>query len=280
MAGGANSCNPVRILTNRLDGVAPIFSPPRIGTVTMKVPALFLVGSLSIAAAQAQSKDAQIDFLPMPKTLPLVFFSPDSLAGTMLEPLEDPDTAPQATATAAHADAAMEEAAGSKEAAPLDELRREAVAQADPEQPAEELEEPDAAPESAEAPAETASVEPAATTVRVIVENVESDIGMVNVAVCDTDFSPAGCPYQAEIPASPGFVETMFDDVPPGVYAVVGYHDVNGNNKFDRFLGVPREPFALSGAAAEKLVPQFSDAALNINQGENYVIIRMKRLGG
>jgi uncharacterized protein (DUF2141 family) len=83
-----------------------------------------------------------------------------------------------------------------------------------------------------------------------------------------------------EVPASLGFVETEFDDIPPGTYAVVGYHDVNGNDEFDKLLGMPREPYALSNNASEKLIPTFRDASLTINAGDNAIIIRLKRLGG
>jgi uncharacterized protein (DUF2141 family) len=117
-------------------------------------------------------------------------------------------------------------------------------------------------------------------TVMVIIENVESSTGTINVAVCDKGLSREGCPYSREIPAAQGFVEAEFDDIPPGNYAVVGYHDVNGNNEFDKLFGMPREPYALSSRAADKLVPTFDDAALPINAGPNAVIIRLKRLGG
>ncbi len=80
-------------------------------------------------------------------------------------------------------------------------------------------------------------------------ENVESDSGTVKVAVCDKGLSREGCPYSHAIPAAKGFVETEFDDIPPGTYAVVGYHDVNNNNQFDKLFGMPREPYALSSRA-------------------------------
>ncbi len=72
--------------------------------------------------------------------------------------------------------------------------------------------------------------------VTVIVENVESDSGTVNVAVCDKALSREGCPYHHEIQAARGFVETEFDDIPPGTYAVVSYHDVNGNRRVRQVL--------------------------------------------
>jgi uncharacterized protein (DUF2141 family) len=103
---------------------------------------------------------------------------------------------------------------------------------------------------------------------------------VVNVALCDSGLSEEGCPYSTSVPAAAGFVETMIDNISPGTYAVVGYHDVNGNNEFDKFLGMPREPYALSSTAAESLVPTFSDAALSIHEGDNVVIIRLKTFGG
>lgn len=254
----------------------------------MRIPALLLVGSLAIGGAQAQSGDPQSELRPMPRTLPMMLFAPDPLAGTMPRPLEGRESV--AAVAEDDAVAILNEAVGDAE------LRREAVAQADPEPrndaAAEATDEPEleqaAVPEASEP--EPATTEPSAAstpeetaepvaTVRVIIENVESSSGIVNVAVCDTDFTPDGCPYHVAVPAAAGFVEAMFDDVPPGIYAVVGYHDINSNDEFDRFLGIPREPYAMSGEAGDSLTPAFRDATLKINKGENYVIIRMKRLG-
>lgn len=232
-----------------------------------------LAGGAMIAAAHAQSGES--DLLPMPNTLPLVFFAPDSLAGTMLRPLEEP--AEEAPGDGPEARAAVETLA---QAGPA-QTTEPAVPPTEPAPEPQTDPEPDAATlvEPPPATAEPAPAAPTVTTVHVIVENVESNRGTVNVAVCDTDLTPEGCPYKTSAPASQGFVEVVFDDVPPGSYAVVGYHDVNDNDEFDRFLSMPREPYALSGAAANLLIPDFSDAMLKINQGENYVIIRMKRLG-
>jgi uncharacterized protein (DUF2141 family) len=41
------------------------------------------------------------------------------------------------------------------------------------------------------------------------------------------------------------------------------------------FLGIPREPYALSGAAGNMLVPTFEDAAIDIKPGMNDVVIKM-----
>ena len=121
---------------------------------------------------------------------------------------------------------------------------------------------------------------PTTAIISVIIENVETDGGTVNVGLCDKGLSREECPYDKEVRASAGFVEATFANIPPGSYAVVAYHDVNGNGQFDRMLGIPREPYALSGRAGQKMVPTFNDAVLPIRTGENAVVIRLKRLGG
>lgn len=120
----------------------------------------------------------------------------------------------------------------------------------------------------------------ATATISVVVENVKTDTGTVNIGLCDKGLSRETCPFDKEVRASAGFVEATFDNIPPGTYAVVAYHDANGNGQFDRILGVPREPYALSGEAGQKMVPSFKDAALPIRTGENAVIIRLRRLSG
>jgi uncharacterized protein (DUF2141 family) len=145
-------------------------------------------------------------------------------------------------------------------------------------------------PDAASAPGDAASGTPPDATVgvpdpniavvHVIAENVESARGTIWLALCNTALTVEGCPYKESAPAAAGFVEVTFENVPPGVYAVVGYHDVNGDNEFNRTLGVPREPYALSGPAGEMLAPDFEDAAIEIRPGVNDVILRLGRLVG
>jgi uncharacterized protein (DUF2141 family) len=223
-------------------------------------------------------------FLPIPDEMPLYLFAPHPLSGTMLKPFEEhePKTAQQVTPDRGDQPVALAHVAEPEAPAP------ETTASVTPALPVPP-------PAAAAAPAQKlASVPPADMvppppappraptegTVTVIVENVESAGGTVNIALCNKGLSHEGCPYSHEVHASPGFVETEFDDIPPGKYAVVGYHDVNGNNQFDKLFGMPREPYALSGEAGHMLVPTFKDAALPINPGENSVVIQLKRLGG
>lgn len=269
----------------------------------MRLAALLLIGVAAAGSAHAQTNPGRVTFLPMPDTLPTYLFAPDPLSGTMLKPLalrtvdagnfaevppepavvavaataaplaDDPLPKPRPEAKAPAP--AAEATAFAEEDAPVD------TGQPVPAAPADAAIEPaPAEAPPAEAPAPAKAANPKESTVTVIVENVETSSGTVNVAVCDKSLSREGCPYVHEIPAQQGFVETEFHDLPPGNYAVVGYHDVNGNNQFDKLMGIPREPYALSGHAAEKLVPSFADAELPIKSGENAIIIRLKKLGG
>lgn len=241
----------------------------------MRLAAVVLFGLASVSVAAAQSGPARFPFSPMPNTLPILLFAPDPLAGTMLRPLDEP-------AQGSPPEIMLEPAAVSLAAVPESAQQPERVLEAVPEPGSEAAAVPEAPAESVpeaapEPPAEAASGE---STVTVIVENVEAATGTVNVAVCDKGLSREGCPFVHEVPAQLGFVETEFQDIPPGNYAIVGYHDVNGNDTFDKTFGMPREPYALSSKAGEKLIPTFEDAALPIKSGENAVIIRLKRLGG
>jgi uncharacterized protein (DUF2141 family) len=51
-------------------------------------------------------------------------------------------------------------------------------------------------------------------------------------------------------------------DLPPGYYAVVAFHDENGNRELDvRFFGLPKEPFGFSNDARGMFGPPRFDAA-------------------
>jgi uncharacterized protein (DUF2141 family) len=115
--------------------------------------------------------------------------------------------------------------------------------------------------------------------IHVTVDGVESEEGTLWVALCTTSLSIEGCPYKVSAPAAIGVTEVTFEPVPPGVYAVAAYHDLNDNGEFDTFFGIPREPYALSGEAGEELVPTFSDAALDMQPGDDAVVVHMRRLG-
>lgn len=259
-------------------------------------------------ATTAAAQSARVEMVPMPASLPQLLFAPDPIAGTMLKPLRessagpteiDPEPNPQAViqAQAVTESPAAETTGAIAPAAPetlvTSEAPTAATESAPPAAPLQDASTGATQPEGeaatalaapgapAAVPEEPATAAPPGSSVHIIVENVATASGIVNVAVCDKGLSEEACPYKTSVPAgATGFVEAKLDGVPPGTYAVVGYHDVNGNDEFDTLLGIPREPYALSSEAAETLVPRFQDAALPIHAGENVVIIRLKTFGG
>ncbi len=50
----------------------------------------------------------------------------------------------------------------------------------------------------------------------------------------------------ADVEISSSNCTIKFEGLKPGSYAVMMYHDTNRNNRFDRFLGLPREQYGFS----------------------------------
>lgn len=71
----------------------------------------------------------------------------------------------------------------------------------------------------------------------------------------------------------PSALETEYriTDVPAGQYALLVYHDENGNGQLDRnFIGIPKEPIGLSNGYRPKGPPSFSKAAFHLTHDTSY----------
>ncbi len=125
-----------------------------------------------------------------------------------------------------------------------------------------------------------ASVE--AADVIVTVHGVEVGKGNVSVGICDTGLGGEHCPVGGKQASTAPTLDFVFQNVPPGNYAFGGHQDINQNGERDEnFLGIPKEPVALSNNALEKMIPTFSDAQVAIAEGtENRVEIHLQMYGG
>jgi uncharacterized protein (DUF2141 family) len=67
------------------------------------------------------------------------------------------------------------------------------------------------------------------------------------------------------------------DALPPGEYAVLAYHDRNGNRAIDfRALGLPKEPVAVSNGARRLLgPPRFEDAKFDLAPGTTHLTLEL-----
>ena len=65
-------------------------------------------------------------------------------------------------------------------------------------------------------------------------------------------------------------------DLPPGKYAVSSYHDINQNNKLDRyFIGKPKEPYGFSNNVRPLGPPDFEDCQFILNNSQKTLSIKL-----
>ena len=112
----------------------------------------------------------------------------------------------------------------------------------------------------------TVSAEGQPMTVRL--NGIEHDRGTVRVALFadPKTFRKADQAFASgEKPAKTGTVNLVFDDVPAGQYAIMAYHDENGNGELDRRLGMfPTEGYGLSNNPKVMGPPAFEDSQFQV----------------
>ena len=81
-----------------------------------------------------------------------------------------------------------------------------------------------------------------------------------------------------KVRASTGPVTVVFDNLPPGTYAVGAYHDENNNDHMDTdFVGLPTEGYALSnGVRAVMSKPTFQQAAFSVGAEDKPVALHIR----
>lgn len=74
----------------------------------------------------------------------------------------------------------------------------------------------------------------------------------------------------------------LFEGLPAGRYAVMAYHDENGNRELDQnFLGIPREPLGFSRRYWGKGAPVFAAAAVDVREDERVPVdVELKKIFG
>ena len=117
-----------------------------------------------------------------------------------------------------------------------------------------------------------------AATVQVRVDGVSNDKGVVHVAVCDEATFLKECRLNATAPAKAGSVTIDVPNVPAGTWAVLAYHDENGNQKLDQnFIGIPKEGYGFSNGAKNMFgPPSFKEAAMAVGEGTVAATVKLK----
>jgi uncharacterized protein (DUF2141 family) len=112
------------------------------------------------------------------------------------------------------------------------------------------------------------------TALRVEVTGLQSAEGNIYIAVYDSKDTWLGEETVlekqvviVEARSEDGLVSTELD-LPPGEYALSIYHDTNDNGDLDtNFIGIPKEPVALSNNARPKFgPPKYKDAVFTLGE--------------
>lgn len=70
-----------------------------------------------------------------------------------------------------------------------------------------------------------------------------------------------------------GVVRVVFEALPPGEYAVMAYHDEDGNGEMNRRFGMfPTEGYGLSNNPVISGPPAFADSAFRIEPGQQLTL--------
>jgi len=122
-----------------------------------------------------------------------------------------------------------------------------------------------------------ASAAATAATIEVHVTNISNAKGQIRVAVCDQERFLKQCVHTASAPAQTGETVLKVANVPAGIWAVLAYHDENGNAELDRnMIGIPKEDYGFSRDAASRFgPPKFSDAAITVEDADMAVKIKL-----
>jgi uncharacterized protein (DUF2141 family) len=104
-----------------------------------------------------------------------------------------------------------------------------------------------------------------AATLHVRITGFKTSEGELAIALFDSagDYrTQSNAVRRAYLPVENLASEWRVEDLPAGEYAVIAYHDENGNREIDfRLLGMPKEPVAVSNDARGVFGPPKFDAA-------------------
>ena len=127
-----------------------------------------------------------------------------------------------------------------------------------------------------------ASSQVISATLTVVISDVRSDVGALNIGIYDNKNDWLGSTTVQKRSLTvlennvDGVVTTSFE-VEPGEYAISVHHDDNDNGKMDtNFIGIPKEPTGLSNGAVPKFgPPKYKDAAFLVGNEDLEMPIKL-----
>lgn len=131
-------------------------------------------------------------------------------------------------------------------------------------------------------PAALATTHGPAGALTVVVENLRSDRGDVQLALWNA--AKGFTQREAALailrrPAVGGKVRFVFSGLRPGRYALAGFHDENANDRLDQsWIGWPEEGLGFSNGAWISVLgaPSFKAAAIEVAAGAQTIVIALR----
>ena len=127
-----------------------------------------------------------------------------------------------------------------------------------------------------------ATFQVSSATLTVVISDVRSDIGVLNIGIYDNknDWLGSSTVQKRSLTVlehNVGGVVTTSFEVEPGEYAISVHHDDNDNGKMDtNFIGIPKEPTGLSNGAVPKFgPPKYRDAAFRVTNEDLEMPIKL-----
>lgn len=122
----------------------------------------------------------------------------------------------------------------------------------------------------------TGMVLQAQNTIEVSMANFDSNNGTVKVGLYDSENNWLETEaYTLETTIYDKKAKVTFTNIPDGVYGVSCFHDENGNDVFDMFLGfIPKEDYGCSNGAVGMFgPPKWEDAKFEVKNRETRKLI-------
>ena len=117
-----------------------------------------------------------------------------------------------------------------------------------------------------------------AAGLQVTVDGIEPGGGAVYVTLCQGGLSESACTLGQEASGESEARTFVFASVPPGTYAVAAFQDRDGDRRLGRTgLGLPTEPYGLSGGAGRRARPSFEEAAFSLREPGAAIRVRLAR---
>ncbi len=117
-------------------------------------------------------------------------------------------------------------------------------------------------------------------TLRVKVSNIEEIKGAIMMAVYDKEelFMGKEAVASARVPVENHEQWIAFDNLTYGEYAVITYHDVNGNGELDtNFFKIPKEPYGFSNVDGGWInIPSYKKSRFDFTKQKKSIEIALK----